>query len=58
LPGKSRGERFYDEYLRLALLCGWYGFPEDSRHYVVLAITAQPGSASLLMQDGLTATHK
>jgi ribosomal protein S27E len=44
----------FDDYLRLALLCDWYGFPEDSRHYAGLAYAAQPGKEYLLQKYGLT----
>lgn len=48
----------FDDYLRLALLCDWYGFAEDSRRYAALAVAAQPGKEYLLRKYGLHGAGK
>lgn len=48
----------FDNYLQLALLCDWYGFPEDSRRYAGMAVAAQPGKEYLLRKYGLTAAPR
>lgn len=48
----------FDNYLQLALLCDWYGFPEDSRRYAGMAVAAQPGKEYLLRKYGLTAASR
>jgi hypothetical protein len=48
----------FDNYLQLALLCDWYGFPEDSRRYAGMAVAAQPGKEYLLRKYGLAAAPR
>lgn len=52
---RSVAVEVFDEYLRIALLCHWYGFAAESRRYASLALAAQPGKKYIISTYGLSA---